>query len=61
MTTRVDRADGALEAYDPSIRDDDNNAVRLRQEKTWSCKLDFQAVIRTAELVGKKFVLSRVE
>ena len=26
-----DRADGALEAYDPSIRDDDNNAVCLRQ------------------------------
>ena len=56
-----DRADGALGAYDPSIMDDDNNAVRLSQEKTWSCKLDFQAVIRTAELVGKKFVLSRVE
>ena len=26
-----DRADGALEAYDPSILDDDNNAVCLRQ------------------------------
>ena len=56
-----DQADRALEAYDPSIRDDDNNAVRLRQEKTWSCKLDRQAAIQTAERVGKKFVLSRVE
>ena len=28
-----DQADGTLEAYDPSIRDDDKNAVRLRQEK----------------------------
>ena len=31
-----DQADRALEAYDPSIRDNDNNAVRLRQEKTWT-------------------------
>ena len=28
-----DQADGALEAYDPSIQDDENNAVHLRQEK----------------------------
>ena len=56
-----DRADEALEAYDPSIQDEENNDVRLRQEKTWSCKLGFQAAIRTAEHVGKKFVLSRVE
>ena len=26
-----DRSDGALEAYDPSIRDDENNSVCLRQ------------------------------
>ena len=56
-----DQANEALEAYSPSIRDADNNAVRLRQEKKWSRKLDLQAAIQTAELVGKKFVLSSVE
>ena len=56
-----DRADRALEAYDPSIRDNNNNAVRLRQEKKWSCKLDHQASIQTANRLGKKFVLSPVE
>ena len=40
-----DQANGALEAYDPSIQDDDNNAVHLRQDKTWSRKLDFQEAI----------------
>ena len=55
------RADGALEAYDPSIRDNNNSAVRLPQEKKWSLKLDCQAVIRTSKRVGKKFVLFRVE
>ena len=55
------RADGALKAYDPSIQDNDNNVVHLRQEKTWSHKIDCQAFIRTAERVGKKFVLSCVE
>ena len=55
------RANRSLEAYDPLIQDDDKNTVRLIQEKNWSCKLDRQAAIRTAERVGKKFVLSRVE
>ena len=39
------RYNRALEAYDPSIQDDDNNAVHLRQDKTWSCKLDCQEAI----------------
>ena len=56
-----DRANGALEAYNPSIQDDDNNAIRLRQEKNWSRKLNRQANIRTAKRVRKKFVLSQVE
>ena len=56
-----DRYAGALKAYDPSIQDYDNNAVRLHQEKKWSRKLDRQAAILTAKRVGKKFVLSRVE
>ena len=56
-----DRADEALEAYEPSIRDNDNKAICLRQEKKCSCKLDRQADIQTAERVEKKFVLSRVE
>ena len=53
-----DHAKGALEAYNPSIQDDNNNAVRLRQKKNWSCKIDRQASIRTAERVRKKFLLS---
>ena len=56
-----DQAGGALEAYNPSIWDDENNADPLRQEKKWSRKLNLQAAIRTAERVGNKFVLSRVE
>ena len=56
-----DLANGSLEAYDPSIQDNDNDAVRLRQEKTWPHKLDIQADIRTAERMGKKVFLSRVE
>ena len=56
-----DRADGALEAYNPSIWDEDNNSVRPLQEKKCSRKLDLQAVIRTAERAEKKFVLSRME
>ena len=56
-----DRDDGLFKAYNPSIEDNGNNAVRLRQDKNWSCKLDLQATIRTAERVGNKFVLSRVE
>ena len=35
-----DRADGEIEAYDPSIQDGNNNTVRLRQEKNWSRKLN---------------------
>ena len=60
-TQVFDCADGALEAYDPSMQDDDNNAVRLRQEMNWSLKLNRQAAIQTAERVRKKSVLSRVE
>ena len=56
-----DQADRALNAYDLSIRDDKKQAVRLRQEKKWSRKLDREAAIRTAKRVGKKFVLSCVE
>ena len=58
-----DQADGSLEAYDPSIQDDDTDtdAVCLRQYKTWPCKLDRQADIRTIERMGKKFALSHVE
>ena len=56
-----DLADGALETYDPSIQDNENNAVRLRQKKNWPCKLDRQAAIQTAERVEKKCVLYRVE
>ena len=55
------QADRALKAYNPSIQDNENNAIRLRQEKTWSRKLHRQAAIRTAKRVGKKFVLSSVE
>ena len=40
-----DRADGALEAYEPSIRENTNNFVRLRQEIFFSRKLDCQAAI----------------
>ena len=40
-----DCADGSLEAYNPSIKDDNNNTVRLCQEKNWFCKLDCQAAI----------------
>ena len=54
----LDCSDGALEAYNPSIQDDDNNALRLLQEKNWSRKLNRQAAIRTAERVENKFVLS---
>ena len=39
------RADGSLEAYDPSIRDDDKNTVPLLQDKTWYRKFDFQVAI----------------
>ena len=56
-----DRTSGALEAYNPSIRDNENNAVHLRHENNWSQKLDLQAAIRTAERLEKKFILSRVE
>ena len=56
-----DRSEGALEAYGPSIQYDNNNSIRLCQEKKWSCKLGCQAAIRTAKHVGEKFVLSRVE
>ena len=34
------RSDRALEAYEPSIQDDENNAVHLLQDKTWSRKID---------------------
>ena len=54
-------ANRALEACNPSIKYDDNNAVRLLHEKNWSRKLDYQAAIQTADRVRKKFVLSRVE
>ena len=43
-----DRADGALEAYNPSIQDDGNNVVHLCQENNCSRKIDRQAAIRTA-------------
>ena len=56
-----DPADGALEVYDPSIWDKDNNFIFLLQEKNWSRKIDLQAAIQTAERVGNKFVLSCVE
>ena len=56
-----DRADRALKTYNSSIQDDDNNAVRLHQNKTWSHKHDCQAEIRSANRVGNKFVLSGVE
>ena len=56
-----DRANGALGAYNSSIQDNENNAVRLRQENNWSRKLDRQADIQTAKHVGKKFVLSLVK
>ena len=56
-----DRADRALEAYDLSIQDNNNTAVNLCQEKTWSCNLDRQVSIQTAERLGKKFVLSIME
>ena len=39
-----ERANIAVEAYNPSIKDN-NNAVRLRQEKKWSCNLDRQPAI----------------
>ena len=39
------RANGALGAYNPLIQDDNNNAVRLRQENNWSRNLDRQAAI----------------
>ena len=55
------RANRALKAYDPSIQDDENNAFHLRKEKTWSCKIDRQAAIRTAKRVGNKLVLYHVE
>ena len=55
------RSNRTLEAYDPSIQDDNNNAIRLCQENNWSCELDCQAAIRTAKRVGKKVVLSRME
>ena len=54
-------ADGALEAYNPLIQDNDNNAVRLPQEKNFPRKLNLQAAIQTSKHVGKKFVLSYVE
>ena len=38
-------ADGALKAYNPSIQDDDNNSIRLFQEKNCHHKLDLQAAI----------------
>ena len=56
-----DCANGALEAYNPSFQDDDNNAVRLSQEKSWSQKINCQAAIRIAEHVGEKIVISRME
>ena len=56
-----DHAEGSLKAYKLSIPDNDNNSIRLLQEKNWSCKLDCQAAIRIAEHIGKKFVLSQVE
>ena len=55
------RANRSLEAYDPLIRDDGNNAIRLRQEKNWYRKIDHQAAIRTANRVGKILFLYRVE
>ena len=36
----LDHAEGSLKAYNPAIQDNDNNAVRQRQEKNWSCKLN---------------------
>ena len=56
-----DRSERALEAYNPSIQDDNNNSIYLRQEKNWSRKIDRQVAIRTADRVRNKFVLSRVE
>ena len=56
-----DRANRSLQAYNPSIQEDDNNAVHLLQEKNWYRKLDRQVTIQTTERVGKKFVLYRVE
>ena len=53
-----DQSNRALEAYNPSIQDDNNNAIHLLQDKTWYRKLYPQADIQTAERVGKKFVLS---
>ena len=55
------RSDGEIEAYNPSTWNNDKNDVCLRQDKTWSRKLDLQAAIRTAKFMGKKFFLSRVE
>ena len=40
-----DRTGGALEAYNPSIQDNGNTVIRLRQENNWSRKLDRQAAI----------------
>ena len=56
-----DQSDGSFETYNPSIQDDDNNTVRIRQEKIWSLKLDRQVAIRNDERVGNKFVLFCVE
>ena len=55
------QANGAFKDYEPSIKNDYNNAVRIFQERIWYHKLDRQASIQTANHVGKKFVLSQVE
>ena len=56
-----DQSDGSFETYNPSIQEDDNNTVRIRQEKIWSLKLDRQVAIQTAKRMGKKFFRSRME
>ena len=54
-------ANESLEAYNPSIQDNDNNATRLHQGKNWYRKLDHQVAIQTAKRFGKKFILSRAK
>ena len=50
-----------LPAYDYSIVADANNAVRAKNERLWTAKIEFQRLIKTVERARCAFLVAVVE
>ena len=56
-----ERMEVPLQAYDDSIAADANNAVRAKDERLWTAKIELQRLIMTVEHAGRAFLVAVVE